>query len=199
MALGFFRRLFGGTEAATPPQERSDKPNWTVSARGNQTAIAGDSRITVFQDGDFWKYCITRADDDDDSEPYYSGRYQTKDAAQYEAQVYLFGGQSRHQTTQEVKLGKLSQEMPAMLEKEIKQMESMEAAVAKVQSGNAKRSRLENLEKQLLTRASQANNLRNQAIETNQPTSVERKAEAMRDRYFDLRSTVTKLKASATE
>jgi conjugal transfer/entry exclusion protein len=90
--LGIFSFLFG-KRSRHPPHESG----WVVSSNGNPTREYLGQRITVFDADHGFKFCI--ADPVDGDDPYYSERYDSLEAAKYEAMAYMDGGPSTHQTT----------------------------------------------------------------------------------------------------
>lgn len=104
--MGFLDWIFG---KATQGNAGRQQESWTSSERGNAMMLVGDQRITVFEDsGRGWKFCIADATGDEPN-PYYSDRYDTENAAKYEALAHYKGLPSRYQSKVEQAAGRRAQ------------------------------------------------------------------------------------------
>jgi hypothetical protein len=81
-----------------PKASRSDGDIrwWLRSEAGNPTRIYRNRRLTVFEQDGGWKFCD--AQEGRDGEPYFSGVYDSVEAAKYEAIARVRGQPSRYKT-----------------------------------------------------------------------------------------------------
>lgn len=80
-----------------PKAPQSDaEVRWSRSPAGNPTGIYRNRRLTVFEQDGGWKFCDAKVEDDD--EPYFSGAYDSVEAAKYEAVAWVGGLPSRHKS-----------------------------------------------------------------------------------------------------
>jgi hypothetical protein len=106
---------------------------WSLSEKGNDTALLRGSRVTVFPDYTVWKFCIS--DEGEDSEPFFSESYATKEAARFEAIAMVEGRPSQYPTTREIRAQRLIAGLGSGLEREAEQLVAIEKSVARAISG----------------------------------------------------------------
>ena len=83
-----------------PKASRSDGDiRWLPSEAGNLTRIYRNRRLTVFEQDGGWKFCDAK--EGRDGEPYFSGVYDSVEAAKYEAIDSIDGQPSRHKSRQQ--------------------------------------------------------------------------------------------------
>lgn len=151
--MGLWSWLFGRAEPA---------PGWRQSEAGNDTLISGGSRVTVFQDGPAWKFCLANADGDDD--PFFSETYSTKAAATHEALAMLNGTPSLHKTNQEMREERIAASIPQWIEKETNNLEAAQKSVQRLRAATIRKATTHaNLRKRLLSGLRSAYSLRNHA------------------------------------
>lgn len=72
---------------------------WQLSENGNPMMIIGDTRITVFEQYNSWKFCIAQVDGDEN--PYFSYGYEKEIEAKEEALAMYYGLSSTHLSLKE--------------------------------------------------------------------------------------------------
>ena len=91
----------GGQWQASRPRRNGGR-QWQTSVKGNLAMVVDGTRITIFAQDGGWKYVISdNGDGDNEDGTYFSEKYETAEAAKYEALVDLDGGTSRHRTVAE--------------------------------------------------------------------------------------------------
>lgn len=127
------------------------QPVWAVSENGNDTALFRGSRVTVFPDYTVWKFCVS--DEGEDSDPYFSESYATKEAARFEAIAMVEGRPSQHPTTRETRTESLLAGLGSKLQREAEQLVAIEKSVERAIGGTGKPgASLDNLTKRVRSR-----------------------------------------------
>jgi len=80
---------------------RPNRSNWHLSENKNQARLYKGSRITVFESGGGWKFCI--ADPVDDGDPYFSDPYETQRAAMESCIAMIDNNPSPHQSLRDIR------------------------------------------------------------------------------------------------
>lgn len=138
------------------------EPHWRRSEAGNDTLVSGGSRITIFQDGSAWKFCIADANGDD--EPFFSDTYPTKAAATDEALAMLNGTPSLHKTNREMREERIAASIPQWIERETNNLEAAQKSVQRLRAATIRKATTHaNLRKRLLSGLRSAYSLRNHA------------------------------------
>lgn len=183
----------GGQPTANSDTFKADEPKgwfWAASEKGNDTAVVGGTRITIFPDYTVWKFCL--ADEGSDAEPYFSESYASKEAARFEAVAMVEGRPSHYLTTRETRTQKLIDGLGDALAREADKLVALESSVGRAVSGHGAQASLPNLLKRLRSRRHIARRLWVDCHGDDKPKQTEEAARIM-NRYEELVEAVQQL------